>query len=324
MGKIILYILIFMLLVFSIPLIFTNTQVKEVSSDTENILKPVFDDSNYGTIKLFHNSDGSIEELGMNEYLYGVVSAEMPANYDIEALKAQAIVARTYTIYKIKNGSKHEGADICDNSNCCQAWISKENRLARWEASLREENWNKIVEAVNTTNKKYITYNGEVINAFFHSNSGGKTELAINVWGGDLPYLKAVETVGEDAYSAYSSEVKFSKDEFIVKMNENYSDFKIDFKEPECIKIIDYTEGNRIRTIKIGNKEISGVEARKIFGLKSSNFRFEIKENEIKFSVTGYGHGVGLSQSGSDALAKQGYNYDGIIKYYFKDIEIVE
>ncbi len=323
MKKILIYILIFMLLVFTIPLVFTNIETEETSSITETVEK-VIDDSQYGRIKLYHNNDNSIEELDMNQYLYGVVASEMPASYELEALKAQAVVARTYTIYKIKNGSKHENADICDNSNCCQAWISKENRLARWEPEKRKEYWNKIVEAVDTTNKQYITYNSDVINAFFHSNSGGKTELAVNVWGGNLPYLQVVETSGEEAYSAYNSEVSFSKDEFVVKMNENYNDFEIDFDSPDCIKILEYTEGDRVKKIKIGNKELSGVEARKIFGLRSSNFSFEINKDTIKFSVIGYGHGVGLSQSGSDVLAKQGYTYDEIIKYYYKDIEISE
>lgn len=322
MKKILIYILILMLLVFTIPFVFTNIETEETSTDIE-LNKNEIEDSQSSKIKLFHNSDGKIEELGMNQYLYGVVSAEMPANYELEALKAQAVVARTYTIYKIKNGSKHENADICDNSNCCQAWISKENRLARWESSKRDEYWNKIVQAVDTTNKQYITYNGEVINAFFHSNSGGKTELAVNVWGGDLPYLQVVETIGEDAYSAYNSEAIFSKDEFVVKMNEVYKDFKIDFSLTDCIKILEYTESGRVKKIKIGNKELSGVDTRKIFGLKSSNFSFEIGSN-IKFIVIGYGHGVGLSQSGSDVLAKKGYTYDKIIKYYFKDIQISE
>lgn len=322
MKKILIYIFMFMLLIFTIPFVFTNIEIEETSSEVE-LSKNIIDDSQFSKIKLFHNNNGNIEELEMNQYLYGVVSAEMPANYELEALKAQAVVARTYTIYKIKNGSKHENADICDNSNCCQAWISKENRLARWEADKKVELWDKIVQAVDATNKQYITYNGEVINAFFHSNSGGKTELASNVWGGNLPYLQVVETMGEDGYSAYKSEAIFSKDEFVVKMNEVYKDFKIDFKSDECIKILEYTESGRVKKIKIGNKELSGVDARKIFGLKSSNFSFEI-DNKIKFSVIGYGHGVGLSQSGSDALAKNGYTYDKILKHYFKDIQISE
>lgn len=248
----------------------------------------------------------------------------MPASFEIEALKAQAVVARTYTIYQMKNGKKHENASVCSSANCCQAWISKENRFARWEGNLREEYWDKIVKSVNDTKGKVILYNNEPINALFHSNSGGKTELAINVWGGDFPYFQAVKTSGEDAYTSYNSEIELSKDELIKIMLEKYSEFEIDFKKEDCIKILEYTDGNRVQKIKIGNIEISGVVARQIFGLKSAKFDFEIFENTIKFKVIGYGHGVGLSQCGSDSLAKNGMKFDEIIKYYYKDVVISE
>ena len=215
-----------------------------------------------------------MEEIKIDEYLYGVVSAEMPVSFEKEALKAQSIVARTYTIYKIiHNGGKHEAADICDDSNCCQAWISKEDRLSKWEEIERESNWNKIVQAVNETKGKIITYNGEPINAFFHSNSGGSTEAPINVWGGSgYPYLQTVETSGEDSYTQYKSEVTISKEELVNKMKEKYEDFSINFEEINAIQILEYTEGKRVKTIKIGNKNLSGVEVRTIFTLKSANF----------------------------------------------------
>ena len=127
-------------------------------------------DSNYNeynTIKILHVDTEKIEEIDLDEYLYGVVSAEMPASFEEEALKAQAVVARTYTIYKIvNNDGKHGEADICDDSNCCQAWITKEERFARWKEEEQEDNWNKIVNAVNSTQGKIITYEGEPINAF--------------------------------------------------------------------------------------------------------------------------------------------------------------
>lgn len=260
----------------------------------------------------------------MNEYLYGVVSAEMPASYEKEALKAQAIVARTYTIYQaMNNGSKHENADICDDYGCCQAWISKEDRFAKWNENEAESNWQKIVECVDDTTGKIILYDEKPINAFFHSNSGGITETSLNIWGGiDYPYLKSVETSGEDGYNQYSSEVVLSKEELINKMKEKYSDFEIDFNTEECIKILELTSSNRVKTIKIGNKEIAGTEARSIFGLKSTNFTFEINGENIKFSVKGYGHGVGMSQTGADSMAKAGANYEEIIKHFYTDVEI--
>lgn len=323
MKKIIFYFVFVIILIFTMPIVFTNKfETKEVVS--QNIVEEKFDYGDYNMIKLLHTENGSIEELELDTYLLGVVASEMPASFELEALKAQAIVARTYTVYQIKNSKKHENADICDSSMCCQAWISKENRLARWEENMREEYWNKITRAVMETKGKFIMYNNEPINAFFHSNSGGKTELAINVWGGNLPYLQTVETSGEDAYTSYNSEIEISKDELIKMMLEKYSEFRIDFDKTDCIKIIEYTEGGRVQKIKIGNKEISGIECRQIFGLKSAKFNFEILENKVKFFVTGYGHGVGLSQCGSDVLAKKGMKCEEIIKYYYKDVEISE
>jgi stage II sporulation protein D len=167
-------------------------------------------------------------------------------------------------------------------------------------------------------------YEGEPINAFFHSNSGGSTESALNVWGGDYPYLTVVETSGEEAYSSYESEVIISKDDLIQKMHDNYEDFKINFDLADCIQILENTESKRVKTLKIGNTTISGTQARSVFGLKSAMFTVKLEGDNIIFSVLGYGHGVGLSQCGSDSLAKQGKNFEEIIKHYYKDVEISE
>lgn len=315
MKKLIIYILFIVLLVFALPIIFTN-KFEPVS------VQLPYDYGNLSHIKLLHIETGLVEDIGLDEYVCGVVSAEMPATYEREALKAQAVVARTYVIHKVKNGSKHEGANICDSYLCCQAWISKEDRYAKWENGKQDEYWNRIVGSVNSTKGKYITYEGEPINALCHSNSGGVTELPVNVWGGDYPYLQVVETSGEDVYSDYSSEKIISKDELVVKMLENHPNFVIDFSLEQYIKILDLTDGGRVKNIQIGNTTISGVQARKIFELKSANFLIELLDDNIKFAVIGYGHGVGLSQSGSDALAKQGMDYKQIIKHYYKNIEI--
>lgn len=283
-----------------------------------------YDYREHNTIKLLHTESGEIEELPLDEYLYGVVSAEMPASYEIEALKAQAIVARTYLIYQIQNSvGKHEGADICDSYACCQAWISKEARFEKWAEDEREANWQKIVQAVDETAGKIITYEGQPINAFFHSNSGGITESSVNIWGGiEYPYLKAVETSGEDAYSQYSSEASFTKEELINKIKETHPDIQIDWNEENAIQIQEYTDSGRVRTIKFGNISIAGTEARTILGLKSTNFSISYKDDKIIFSVIGNGHGVGMSQTGADSLAKQGSSFEEIIKHFYTGVEI--
>lgn len=324
MKKVLFYLLFIIIFIFTIPIIFTKQFKTEEVSTGEYMDKEKIDYGKYSKIRLFHSDSGRVEEIELDNYLYGVVASEMPVSFHIEALKAQAVVARTYTIYQLKNGPKHSNADICDSSLCCQAWMTKENRLSKWDENLRDEYWNKIVKAVDETKCKVILYNKEPINALFHSNSGGKTELAINVWGGNFPYFQTIETVGENEYTSYNSEVEIKKDIFIKKLTEKNSKFQIDFNTTDCIKTLEYTEGGRIKKIKIGNVELSGIDCRQIFGLKSAMFNYEILENTVKFTVLGYGHGVGLSQCGSDVLAKQGKKFDEIIKYYYKDVEISE
>jgi len=339
MKKVLVYIIALFCIVFLIPAICTkqnrqaekvdNTEIKEQENSKQpeevNLEKTKYEYSKFGTIRLYHSKTGEVEELPIDEYLYGVVSSEMPASYDIEALKAQAVVARTYTIYQIKNSKgKHDNADICDNFACCQAWLSKDDRMAKWSEDEREANWKKIVNAVDSTQGKIITYNGEVIDAFFHSNSGGITETASNVWGGqNFPYLKSVETSGEDGYSEYNSEVEITKQDFVNKIKEKHQETIIDFDEIDCIKILEFTESGRVKTIKIGNIQIAGTELRSLFGLKSTNFNFEIKDNSVVFFVKGYGHGVGMSQTGANSLAKQGSTYENIIKHFYNNVEII-
>lgn len=331
MRKILIYFTAFFIIFFIIPVICTvphkKEQVQETVAETENTQKQEeYNYEKYKTIKLLHSETMKIEELNIDEYLYGVVSSEMPANFELEALKAQAVVARTYTIYQIiHNSSKHENADICDNYSCCQAWINKEERFAKWNSEEAESNWNKIVQAVNETKGKIVTYNKQPINAFFHANSGGVTESSLNIWSGiDYPYLKSVETSGEDGYTQYASEVILKQQELLEKIKTQYEDCKIDFEQQDCIQILEYTSSGRVKTIKFGNKEIAGTEARTLLGLKSTNFEVAIDGEKITFSVTGYGHGVGMSQTGADSLAKQGLKFEEIIKHFYTNVEIID
>lgn len=327
MKKIFMDILFIIILIFLIPVLFTTRRIEKVSTKIEEQKNEVinYDYSKYKTITLLHKDTNEVEQVNLDEYIACVVSAEMPATYELEALKAQAIVARTYTIYKITTSKKHDNADICDKSTCCQAWISKEYRLKKWDEDKRTENWNKIIQAVNETAGKIITYDDKPINAFFHSNSGGKTEVPFYVWGGTgYPYLQVVETSGEEAYSQYSSEAKFTKEEFVEKIKKEHEDFEINLDEENCIEIIKRDDSDRVVTIKVGNINLSGVETRTLLGLRSANFTVEINQDEILFKVIGYGHGVGMSQTGADALAKQGKNYEEIIKHFYTNVEITD
>ncbi len=341
MKKALLYFLAFLFICFLLPAFLTKKSVKtnlaiqnenkqenqkgtlsENEQDDSKKIEEEYDYKTYSKIKLLHKKTNEIEEVNLDDYLCNVVSAEMPVDFENEALKAQAIVARTYTIYKAKN-PKHENSDICDDSTCCQAWISKEDRLLKWPEDKRENNWKKIQEAVKETKGKIITYNNEPINAFFHSNSGGTTEVPANVWGGsNYPYLQVVQTSGEEGYSQYASEVEFTNEELINKLKVKYKDIKIDFNKEEDIKILEYTNSNRVKTIKFGNHEIAGVEARTVFGLKSTNFEIIKEQGKIKFYVKGYGHGVGMSQTGADTMAKEGKTCEEIIKHFYVGVSI--
>lgn len=340
MKKILIYLLSFIIIIFIIPALLTkrtsttsseeekNNQLQTINQEEKQTIETEtsskYNYNKYGTITLLHKKTGEIEQVNLDDYLCNVVSAEMPVTFEREALKAQAIVARTYTIYKILN-KKHDNADICDDSTCCQAWISKEDRLERWEESQRESNWEKISKAVKDTSGKIVTYENKPIDAFFHSNSGGITEIPVNVWGGTgYPYLQSVETSGEDAYTQYSSEVILSQEELLNKLQVKYADISIDFTNPDDVKILEYTESTRVKTVKFGNHEISGVEARSLFGLKSTNFEITRENDKIKFSVKGYGHGVGMSQTGADSMAKQGSSAEDIIKHFYTGVEITE
>lgn len=275
MKKIIIYIILIIGICFLIPIFFTmKFNLKKETTEKPPVLMDIekYNYTDFKTIKLLHKSTNEIEEVDLDEYIAEVVSAEIPVDYDIEAIKAQSVSARTYTIYRIIHGSKHEGADICDTASCCQAWISKDDRIAKWKDDGINK-WNKIVEAVNTTLGEVVTYDGQIINAFFHSNSGGKTESPSNVWGGgNYPYLQSVETSGEEAYSQYSSEVSLTRDELLDKLKAKYNDIQINFDVDEEIQVLEYTDSGRVSKVRFGNHELARSRSKKFIRFKINQF----------------------------------------------------
>ena len=262
------------------------------------------------TIYLIRDKTGDIVELEFEEYLKGVVYAEMPASFSEEALKAQAVAARTYTNFKLLS-SNH----ICDNPAHCQAWIENDYT----------ENFKKISKAVSETEGKMVTYLGEAIQAFFHSSSGGKTESAKNVWGAELPYLVSVESPNEDKImSTFFSEKEILYKDLKDAINKAQNDKKVTTENLKSkIKILSRTEGDRVEQIKIDKATLTGTEIRNILDLRSANFTIELKEKSIKFKVKGYGHGVGMSQWGAEAMAKEGKTYEEILNYYYPNTVIL-
>ncbi|SHI37982.1 stage II sporulation protein D [Lutispora thermophila] len=258
--------------------------------------------------------------MDLEEYIAGVVAAEMPATFHIEALKAQALAARTYTLLRMKyfggkGCSQHPEADICTDPSHCQAFVDP-NTLGK--------NQKKIYEAVNSTKGEVIVYEDKLIDAVFHSTSGGITENSEDVWVNKVPYLRSVLSQYEDHSPKLISRKEISIDDFVSGMLSLDNTITLDKKNLESqIQIIERSSGGRVMKIKIGDKYFSGRDIREQFGLNSTNFSIDIGKNRITFEVIGYGHGIGMSQYGADGMANHGATYQEIIKHYYTGVEIV-
>lgn len=279
-----------------------------------------------GKVKIYITEENKVVELGLEEYITGVVSSEVPADFNDEALKAQAVAARTYYMNKRKNPCKEaeaHGAEICDTTNC-QVYMDRQKRLSLWSSKKGEENWNKIKKAVECTKGQIMTYDGEVLEyPQFFSTSSGKTEDAKDVFSFDIPYLKAEESKGEEGAPKYESTVNIPIDDFITKINSNYSDANLKKNQlSSMVSIKSYTEGGSVKEIQVGGALIKGTEFRKLFGLNSSNFSVQFIDSKVVIKCKGYGHGVGMSQWGANVMAKNGSSYDEILKHYYRGIEI--
>lgn len=276
------------------------------------------------TIKVYITNENRIEEVSIEDYICGVVSSEMPASFEREALKAQAIAARTYLASKrIKNCIKANGADICDSTHC-QVYTSKAVRLELWTSDVRDEYWNKISEAVNETNGQVLSYDGEIVlYPQFFSTSSGKTENSVDLYWADIPYLKSVESGGEEISPKFISERVVPVEEFITKFEEEYGNYILDESNIENnIEVVSRSEAGGVKEIKVGGENIRGQDFRFLVGLNSSNFTYEFSDGNIIFNCKGYGHGVGMSQWGANVMAKEGKTYDQILKHYYTGVEI--
>jgi stage II sporulation protein D len=279
-------------------------------------------------IKVYNNKTNDVMVIDFEEYLKEVVASEMPVEFDIEALKAQAVAARTYLLYRLKKypegQEEHPKAPVCTGVHC-QAWHSKDELIASHYQGWYDENWDKIESAVESTRGQILTYEGKIIEPLYHSTSGGRTENSEDVFSLAVPYLRSVESPYDGDSPKLNGSVKVSTSEFIEKIESVYGD--MDIREDnleEKILLGEVSEGGRIKTIIIDNKEISGREIRSLFNLNSTNFSFIQSGNEIEILTTGYGHGVGMSQWGAEGMAREGCNYQEILKHYYTGVEIVK
>jgi stage II sporulation protein D len=257
------------------------------------------------TMKL-RREDGGLEEMDMDAYLVGVVLAEMPSTFHQEAKKAQAVAARTYARKAWVTGGKHADGSVCAEPGCCQAWLSGEEYLARGGS---EEAMAEAKAAVDATSGLVLTYGGVLIEATYFSCSGGSTEDAVAVWGADFPYLRAVESPGEENAAHYTDTVSFTvgelEDRLGVKLQGNWLG-------PIC-----YTQGGGVDTAVMGGKTFTGKTLRSVLGLRSTAFDLEISGDRVTITTSGFGHRVGMSQYGADAMAVSGSSFAEILAHYY-------
>ncbi len=271
------------------------------------------------------NYNGTVESIPLNEYLQGVVAAEMPALFPDEALKAQAVAARTYTMKKIASApaAEHGGAAVCNNPSHCKAYEPIASFAAGW-SSAAEEYTEKILRAVSETDGEILIYNGEPITAVFHSTSAGKTENAEDVWGSAVPYLVSVESAGESDSPRYEEEKMLTPDEFKTKFSEKYKNAVFDANPENWITNISRSDAGGVKKLTVAGVGVNGSDMRSIFGLNSTNFTVSYADGIIKIKTRGYGHGVGMSQYGARAMALDGKNYDEILKSYYTGVTLAK
>lgn len=261
--------------------------------------------------------DGSVAQLTMAEYLWRVTAAEMPASFEPEALAAQAVCARTYSLWKLRAGSHQgSGADLCSDSHCCQAYIEPDEAARRW-GDAAEAYGEKIAAAVAATDGVVLTYGGEVIQAAFFSSAAGQTEDAAEVWGNALPYLVAVDSPEGDEVPNYRTTVTLTAREVRELAAELHPDADLSGNPAEWIRDVRYTASGRVARLTLGGTALSSGAARELFGLRSASFTVEESDGVFTFSVTGYGHGVGMSQYGANAMAKAGSSWQEIVAHYY-------
>ncbi len=264
-------------------------------------------------------------QTSLEEYLVHVVAGEMPAAFSLEALKAQAVAARTYTIRRMEafGGTPcgKGGADVCTDSTCCQAYKTDEQMKQNWGGNYTAY-LSRVREAVSSTSGEIVTYNHAPIEALFHSNAGGNTENAEHVFASAQPYLVSVESPDENA-AHYTDEVRLTRTAVAQAINNLYSDADVTAKKLEKqIKVLSRYESGRVNQISVGDTTLTGRQFRQALDLESANFSLSYSEKYVTVTTVGYGHGVGMSQYGANAMAEDGSNYKEILTHYYTGVEI--
>lgn len=264
-------------------------------------------------IPVFH--DGQVSELDLEIYVVRVVLAEMPASFEMEALKAQAVASRTFALRTCADGQKHDGA-VCTSYRCCQAYMTEEAYLQRgWDPN----NVERVREAVQATAGQVLTYDGQWIRATYFACSGGYTEAAVTVWGKEYPYLQSVKSPGEEETVYYTDTKEFTLDQFQEALGVSLSG-SVD----TWFGTITYTDSGGVDTMSIGGVSYRGTTLRTLLGLRSTIFEVIVSDSRVVFVTKGYGHRVGMSQYGAEAMALEGYDYRQILQYYYQNTQLAD
>ena len=263
-------------------------------------------------IRVKSEETGLITKVPLEEYVIGVLAGEMPTSFELEALKAQAVAARSYVMRRVLANQNKE-YDVVD-SVTNQVYVDKETLKNKWQNTF-EERYQKLETAVSETIGEYLEYDGNIIDAMFFSTSTGATENSEEIFVSKVPYLRSVASTWDEAVSpVFSEDYTFSYPDFIKKLNVPNQKLNV--------QITETTSTGRIKKIKINGVTFTGTEVATLLGLRSNYFTITETNNEIKINTKGYGHGVGMSQYGALGMAKEGYTYDEILKYYYQGVEI--
>ena len=295
------------IIVFFICFVFliTSYEQEEIIVNNDRIINEVKEEPQ--KVNIIYK-DSTIN-LDLEDYVVGVVACEMPSSFKTEALKAMAVAARTFALYKIRTNKNYKLSTTTKD----QCYISKSQMKKRWGKNY-EKNYNKIKNAVEKTRNEYLTYNDKVIISFYFSISNGKTENCENVFSQKLDYLVSVDSSWDKDYSYKEKIIKIKEKEFLKKLN--IKDEKIN-----NIKI-KRSKSGRAKYIIVNNKKFKGTVFRTKLSLRSTDINIDVSDGIVKIDTKGYGHGVGMSQYGANGMAKEGYKYDEILKHYYKGVEI--
>lgn len=276
-------------------------------------------------LSIYSHETGETVLMPLETYLIGVIAAEMPASYHLEALKSQAVAARTRAVAQCfalgGNGcTLHAGADICTDGTHCQAYASLDKRKEKWggEFSAYEA---RICQAIYDTQNQIMTYNGMPITILYHAVSGGHTEDVEEVFQQSLPYLRGVESTGEEGVSKYEADMTLSVSQAANTLNQAFPNAHL---SPESLsqqlKILQVSPTNRVLSIQVGDRQVTGREVRSALNLNSTLFTMSFTETSVTFEQRGYGHGVGMSQAGANAMAANEKGYEEILSHYYQGV----